>query len=154
MPATKLLWLLLLLLWEHAAAAPTTDANMNGEYKLAPTPNARGGNWSTSFKDYPGGVESFTIYAGPVTSTYGEVFWTALLDSPLPHEIVTRFKGKGMAIVGYEVDQVRRGAGPDGEDVSVPINVAHTHPSSLINLPAALSAHCSSLPAAHSTQPW
>lgn len=35
-----------------------------------------------------------------------------------------RFDGKAMAIVGFEVDQVRRT--PEG-DVSVPINVAYNH---------------------------
>jgi hypothetical protein len=32
-----------------------------------------------------------------------------------------------MAIVGIEMDQVRKGAGPNGEDISVPINVAYNH---------------------------
>ena len=125
MPATKLLWLL--LLWGHAAAmqqAPTTDANMNGKYKLARTPNATAGNWSTSFKDYPGGVEYFEFYTGPVTSTYSEVFWTPLPEVNLSAALIQRFKNKAMAVVGIEADQVRRTK--DG-DVSVPINVAYNH---------------------------
>ena len=96
---------------------------MNGEYLLAPTPHGNT-TWSTNFSDYPGGVESFDVYVGDVTSTYGEVFWTALPAAPIPADIIKRFKGKGMGVVGFEVDQVRRGAGPNGEDVSVPINVA------------------------------
>ena len=32
-----------------------------------------------------------------------------------------------MAIVGMERDQVRKGAGPNGEDVSVPITMAYNH---------------------------
>jgi hypothetical protein len=32
-----------------------------------------------------------------------------------------------MAIVGMESDQVRKGAGPNGEDVSVPITMAYNH---------------------------
>ena len=67
------------------------------------------------------------MYAGPVNSTYGEVFWTSLPTVKLPDDIVKRFKGKGMAVVGFEVDQVRKGAGPNGEDVSVPINCAYNH---------------------------
>lgn len=106
-----------------AMAAPVTEDNMNGEYLLAPTPNGKTA-WSTSFKDYPGGVESFEFYAGPVTSTYGEVFWTALPEVQLPAEIVQRFKGKAMAVVGFESDQVRKT--PDG-DVSLPINLAYNH---------------------------
>lgn len=101
-------------------AQRVTEENMNGEYLLAQTPRGHG-NWSTNFKDYPGGVESFTIYAGPINSTYSEVFWTSLPEVNLPAEIVKRFKGKAMAIVGFESDQVRRT--PDG-DVSLPINLA------------------------------
>lgn len=67
---------------------------------------------------------------GPITHRYGEVFWTELPETKFPDEIVKRFRGKGMAIVGYEVDQVRRKGDKDfdgsilTEDVSVPINVA------------------------------
>jgi hypothetical protein len=32
-----------------------------------------------------------------------------------------------MAVVGMESDQVRKGAGPNGEDVSVPITMAYNH---------------------------
>jgi hypothetical protein len=42
----------------------------------------------------------------------------------LPDAIVKRFEGKVMAIVGIEMDQVRRT--PAG-DVSLPINVAYNH---------------------------
>lgn len=110
-----------------AAITPTTEPNMNGDYLLAPTPKAPHPKWSTSFKDYPGGVESFTLYTGSITSTYSEVFWTALPEVNLPEDIVKRFANKGMAVVGFEIDQVRKGAGPNGEDVSVPINVAYNH---------------------------
>ena len=109
-----------------ATITPTTQPNMNGEYLLAQTPKGKS-NWSTSFKDYPGGVESFDLYIGPVTSTYGEVFWTHLPQAKLPDDIIKRFEGKGMAIVGFESDQVRKGAGKNGEDVSVPINIAYNH---------------------------
>ena len=43
---------------------PTTDRNMNGEtYLLQPTPHGQkaAGNWSTEFRDYPGGVEYFEV---------------------------------------------------------------------------------------------
>jgi hypothetical protein len=98
--------------------------NMNGDYLLAPTPNAGKTSWSTRFEDYPGGVESFTFYSDKVSSTYGEVFWTGLPQIPLPADIVKRFKGKGMAVVGFEVDQVRQT--PEG-DVSLPITHAYNH---------------------------
>lgn len=103
---------------------PTNDPNMNGEYKLSPTPNAPPGQgFPTNFKDYPGGVEYMEVYHGPITSTYGQVFWTTL-SNDLPQDIVDRFAGKAMAIVGYEIDQVRKT--PEG-DVSVPITLAYNH---------------------------
>ena len=117
-------------LFALASASKFTGPNMNGEYKLAATPNQTGWpSWltNTSFRDYPGGVEMFEVHLGPVTSTYGEVFWTHLPSVGLPDELKQRFKGKGMAVVGFEADQVRKGAGPNGEDVSVPINVAYNH---------------------------
>ena len=117
-------------LFALASASKFTGPNMNGEYKLAATPNQTGWpSWltNTSFRDYPGGVEMFEVHLGPVTSTYGEVFWTHLPSVELSDELKQRFKGKGMAVVGFEADQVRKGAGPNGEDVSVPINVAYNH---------------------------
>jgi hypothetical protein len=68
-------------LFALASASKFTGPNMNGEYKLAATPNQTGWpSWltNTSFRDYPGGVEMFEVHLGPVTSTYGEVFWTHL----------------------------------------------------------------------------
>lgn len=89
--------------------------------------------FNTNWEDYPGGVEYFDVYMGPITHHYSEVFWTELPETEFPPEIVQRFQGKGMAIVGYEVDQVRRKGSKDvdgsilQEDVSVPINVAYNH---------------------------
>jgi hypothetical protein len=39
---------------------------------------------------------------------------------PLPDDLIKRFDGKGMAVVGYETDSVRKT--PQG-DISVPINM-------------------------------
>eukprot|EP00039_Didymoeca_costata_P007144 m.96763 g.96763 ORF g.96763 m.96763 type:complete len:478 (-) comp13558_c0_seq3:1265-2698(-) len=103
---------------------PVTVPNMNGEYKLATTPGApKGKSFPTNFMSYPGGVESFDAYHGPINSTYSQVWWTTSTDQ-LPSDIVERFDGKVMAIVGIEMDQVRRT--PQG-DVSVPINMAYNH---------------------------
>ena len=66
----------------------------------------------------------YKSYAGPITTTYGEVFWTGLPPAPIPADVAKRFDGKVMAVVGFEADQVRKT--PDG-DVSVPINVAYNH---------------------------
>jgi hypothetical protein len=84
------------------------------------------GAFPTDFKDYPGGVEYFDVYHGPITSVYSQVWWTSTKNE-IPAEIVQRFQGKVMAVVGMESDQVRKGAGPNGEDVSVPITMAYNH---------------------------
>jgi hypothetical protein len=71
------------------------------------------------------------MYVGPFTSLYSQVWWAALPQVELPDEIKKRFNDSAMAILGYEVDQVRKKSDKDvdgsilTEDVSVPINVAY-----------------------------
>ena len=107
------------------------DDNMNGLYSLSSTPGSPDPRrWLSSLLgsptcDYPGGaVDYFDLHSPTISSTYAEVFWTMLDPVPLPDEIVKKYKGKGMAIIGFETDQVRRT--PDG-DVPLPINVAYNH---------------------------
>ena len=52
-----------------------------------------------------GKVEHFDVY-GEVQTSYSQVYWTRNNPINLPPELVKRFKGKIMAITGYEVDQV------------------------------------------------
>jgi hypothetical protein len=53
-----------------------------------------------------------------------QIWWKELPEQPLPPDIVKKLDGKGIAIVGYEVDQIR--ITPEG-DVSVPINMHYNH---------------------------
>ena len=56
------------------AFTPTNDDNMNGDYlPLQNTPGHDASNWSRTFKDYPGGVESFDVYSPPITTLYSQV---------------------------------------------------------------------------------
>ncbi len=87
-------------------------------------------------------MEYFEAYAGPIKSTYSEVFWTHLPEVELPPELVQRFEGKAMAVVGFEADQIRRT--PEG-DVSVPINVAYNHHYGARLLPRTMMPGCSGL---------
>ena len=74
---------------------------MNGEYIITPTSNASGkmrpGQYSTDWNQYPGGVEYFETYVGPITSLYSQVWWKATKShrslhnlSQIPHVLSTR----------------------------------------------------------------
>eukprot|EP00403_Amphidinium_massartii_P006684 CAMPEP_0178382090 /NCGR_PEP_ID=MMETSP0689_2-20121128/6317_1 /TAXON_ID=160604 /ORGANISM="Amphidinium massartii, Strain CS-259" /LENGTH=525 /DNA_ID=CAMNT_0020002289 /DNA_START=98 /DNA_END=1675 /DNA_ORIENTATION=- len=99
---------------------------MNGDYILSQTPGANDtmAKFPRQFQDYPGGATFFDVYSPPVTSLYSQVFWKQLPPVDLPKEVVESFHGKGMAVIGFEVDQVRQT--PSG-DVSVPLTVAYNH---------------------------
>ena len=105
--------------------APTTAANMNGEYPFAPTPGGTPGKMPKNFRDYPGGVEAFDVVSPAMTTYYSQVWWSPLAPVALPKEVVAKYANKKMAIVGWEIDQIRYKA--DGTEVSVPISVTYNH---------------------------
>ena len=102
-------------------------ANMNGEYILSETPSGHQTqkNFPRRFSEYPRGVEMFEVVSDPITTRYSQVWWKEFDPTPLPPEVVRRYAGRGMAVVGFEVDQVRVLAG--GAEVRVPINAAYNH---------------------------
>lgn len=113
-----------LLVVTLASASATTkkndnhnNANMNGLYAIA-----NSAAYSTAYT-----AEYFDAYSPIIRTRYGEVFWKRMDSTPLPAAIQERFaQGRVMAIVGYEVDQVRQDA-VTGEEVSVPITWAYNH---------------------------
>eukprot|EP00756_Hemistasia_phaeocysticola_P032008 Hpha_TRINITY_DN16387_c2_g1::TRINITY_DN16387_c2_g1_i3::g.62124::m.62124 len=111
-----------------AAAAPgfvpSQEPNMNGDYPFSTTPGGKPGLFPKAYKDYPGGVEYYDVYSPPITTLYSQVWWSPLAPTKLPEEMVQKYAGKGMAIVGWEIDQVQKT--PEG-DVSVPINANYNH---------------------------
>lgn len=98
--------------------------NMNGRYPFSTTPGGRPNMFPKQYRDYPGGVEAFDVYTPPMTTLYSQVWWKPLAPVDLPADVVKRYSGRGMAIVGWEIDQVRRT--PDG-DISVPISASYNH---------------------------
>ena len=92
-------------------AHATSEGNMNGLYPYSPTPKGRVDLLPKEYRDYPGEVEYYDWYSPPMETLYSQVWWKPLAPSPLPDDIVQRYSGKGMAIVGWEIDQVR--IGPD-----------------------------------------
>ena len=109
---------------------PSREENLNGEYLFSNTPGASGFTIKR-YRDYPGGVDMFEVYSPEISQLYSQVFWKGLDPVDLPKEIVERYKGKGMAVVGFEMDQVRRVPSKANasvlEDVSVPLTVAYNH---------------------------
>ena len=103
----------------------STQDNMNGFYPMSSTPGGTPGLFPKAYKDYPGGVESFDVVSPPMTTLYSQVWWAPLAPSKFPDAIVRKYAGKKMAIVGWEIDQVR--VLPDNTTRSVPINANYNH---------------------------
>lgn len=98
--------------------------NMNGapgQYKIANGDASKGIHYQTDYQS-----EYFEVYSPAIKTRYSEVFWRGMAPVPLPQEIIQRFANKTMAVVGYEVDQVRRNP-KGGEDIPVPITHAYNH---------------------------
>ena len=75
------------------------------------------GEYSTKFEsNVAGNVEHFDVY-GEVQTMYSQVYWTRNNPIDLPPEIVKRFKGKVMAITGYEIDQVTHNGPKLGKEI-------------------------------------
>mmetsp|Transcript_17894 Transcript_17894/g.54509 ORF Transcript_17894/g.54509 Transcript_17894/m.54509 type:complete len:577 (-) Transcript_17894:42-1772(-) len=100
----------------------SSGANMNGEYVVS----SGGGRERVAFNtDYASkGHEFFDVYSPEIATHYAEVWWTDMGNVSLPDDVVERFKGKTMAITGFEMDWVMD---DQGQDVSVPINWAYNH---------------------------
>jgi hypothetical protein len=99
--------------------------NMNGEYGIANPHN--NGKFSSNYSQLHPTAEYFDVYSPPISTKYGQVFWTMMDEVQLDPQLVQRFDNKTIAIVGYEADQVivsKDGAGKiiSDKDQSVPIS--------------------------------
>ena len=100
-------------------------SNMNGDIYGISNPDILSSNqFSTKFLEINNSSEYFDVYSHPITSRYGDVYWTMMQPVLLPNNIVKRFNNKVIAIVGYEVDQVFI---ENGKDISVPITWTYNH---------------------------
>ena len=113
-------------------------SNMNGLYTIS-NPNTAATNEFNSDYNSFSDVEYFEVgssyfvfffictqvYSPPISTKYSEVYWTMMDPVPMEKDLVARFQGKTMAIVGYESDQVIVTEGQP--DVSVPITHAYNH---------------------------
>ena len=102
----------------------TSSSNLNGDiYDISNRNLKSESKFSTDYSDISKNYKYFDVYSHPITSRYGDVYWTMMDDVQLPENIVNEFNNKTMAIVGYEMDQVFKGA----DDVSLPITWAYNH---------------------------
>eukprot|EP00658_Telonema_sp_P-2_P017566 TRINITY_DN16837_c0_g1_i21.p1 TRINITY_DN16837_c0_g1~~TRINITY_DN16837_c0_g1_i21.p1 ORF type:complete len:697 (-),score=123.62 TRINITY_DN16837_c0_g1_i21:336-2426(-) len=76
--------------------------------------------WSTGHRG-----EWIEIYSYNISTQYSEVYWTTQPAIRLPADFVSRFRGKIVALTGYEVDSVR--TMPNGTETSVPITEQYNH---------------------------
>jgi len=69
-------------------------------------------------------AEHFDVYSHLIETLYSEVHWRMHYNISLPENIVERFsnRGKVMAILGYEIDQIEEGTGN-----KIPISWAYNH---------------------------
>lgn len=120
-----LLLCLLATLGAASLCGADTGRNMNlGGYKIANgDPNAAT-PYNTDFGTK--GAKYFDVYAGPISTRYGEVFWKGLPAVPLPPDVVARYDNATIAIIGYEQDQVIRGENGSA-DLPVLIYWAYNH---------------------------
>ena len=121
--------LALILLTQLTACASTAQPNMNGFYPLSQTPHGDVSKFPSSYAAYGRDIQSFDVYSPLISQLYSQVFWKGLPPVDLPDNIVQQFRGKGMAVVGFEMDQVRRVTDQHGnvEDISVPLDVVYNH---------------------------
>eukprot|EP00941_MAST-03F_sp_MAST-3F-sp1_P004163 g4163.t1 len=99
--------------------------NTGAPYKIM---NAIDDQFSTNYSDNyiaNGPVEFFDVYSPLISTEYGEVYWKMMDPVELPAEIVERFNGKVMAIVGYEQDQI--GYDPVAKKDTIPIKINHAY---------------------------
>lgn len=112
----------------HVLPATAEAKTMNdGLYTISNGNPASTVEYDTTYSRPGGQAEYFSVYSPPINTTYGEVYWRMMEDVPLPPDIVQRFDGKIMAVVGYEVDQVLFDTDGKGEEASVPITWAYNH---------------------------
>ena len=114
------MWLVLVPILSPAAAVPDVMNAGGVPYDISNRPGStkdwRGqpGDYSTNFNENVHGlVEHFDVY-GEVRTKYSQVYWTRNTPINLPEALVERFKGKVMAITGYEVDQVTHSGSQPG----------------------------------------
>merc|ERR1712025_1465784 len=120
----RVVFLILLGIYAYQSIRLKKDAlNMNGEYLISNPNTVSGIEWSSDYRKYEN-VEYMDVYSPPISSRYGDVFWTMMDPVPLDGEFVKRFDGRSVAFVGYEVDQVQR---TENGDISVPITWAYNH---------------------------
>ena len=119
------MWCKFLLSLASSFTSSYVNKNMNGDvYDISNRDFSSSSKFPTIFSNINSSYEYFDVYSPPITSRYADVYWTMMDPVKLPENIINRFKGKTMAMVGYEQDQVFK---TDKGDISVPITWSYNH---------------------------
>lgn len=97
--------------------------NLNGDIYDISNRNLSSGHFSTNYGTKQ--LEYFDVYSPPITSRYGDVYWTMMPSISLDSKLISRFEGKVMAISGYEMDQVI--VYPNGTEEPIPCTWSYNH---------------------------
>ena len=103
--------------------AMNKDSPSGGLYKIANPPDGRSPYVDASRHAHRG--EYIEVYSQNISTHYSEVHWTMHPPVDLPAEFVARYRGKVVAITGYEVDSVR--LLPGGKEEHVPLYEMYDH---------------------------
>ena len=99
--------------------------NLNGDVYGISNPDYNSNKqFPTIYNQINSSMEYFDVYSDPITSRYGDVYWTMMNPVKLPQNIINRFNNKVMAITGYEMNQVIIN---NGVETPVPITWAYNH---------------------------
>jgi len=122
-----MMMMMMMMMMGRLVSSTTQMENMNGDYVISRTP--KGGDTSkfpTQYRNYPRGVDYFDVYSPEISQLYSQVFWKGLEPVDLPEHIVKRYEnGTAMAVIGFELNQVRINA--KGEEVTLPYTAAYNH---------------------------
>jgi len=93
--------LMFLLVCQGGLFSLVYSSNMNGDIYGISNPNISSAKqFSTKFQEINDFNEYFDVYSPPISSKYGDVYWTMMDPVTLPDTIIKRFNNKGYCNCG------------------------------------------------------
>jgi hypothetical protein len=117
---TTLLCALVVIISPILVLSQNSPMNPGLQYTISnPAPGFEG-------KTYPFYGEYFEVDSPTLKMQYSEVYWQTLPAVPLPANVVKRYQNETMAIIGFEVNVLRRN-NVTGNEESVPAYHSYNH---------------------------